>query len=40
MDADGLGGADGKADGEADGEDAAACDGDGTTTGAGALVPG
>ena len=36
MDADGLGGGDGKAEGE----DVAACDGDGTTTGGGALVPG
>ncbi len=36
MDADGLGGGDGKAEGE----DVAACDGDGTTTGGGPLVPG
>ena len=36
MDADGLGGGDGKPDRE----DVAACDGDGTTTGGGALVPG
>ncbi len=36
MDADGLGGG----VGEADREDVAARDGDGTTTGAGALVPG
>jgi hypothetical protein len=36
VDADGLGGGDGKADGE----DVAARDGDGTTTGGGALVLG
>jgi hypothetical protein len=36
VDADGLGGGEGKADGE----DVAACDGDGTTTGGGTLVPG
>ena len=36
MDADGLGGGDGKARGE----DVAGCDGDGTSTGGGALVPG
>ncbi len=36
VDADGLGGGDGKADGE----DVAARDGDGTATGGGALVPG